>query len=87
MADKAKIDLKSCSPFDRLSSGSNQAGIDTDSVALQQDTSPVQPEYTFNSEMVEYVRVVTSLIEERRVSREEVLQMLKKIMRQRSLVR
>ena len=47
----------------------------------------MQPEYTFNSEMVEYVRVVTSLIEERKVSREEVLQMLKKIMRQRSLVR
>ena len=87
IADKAKIDLKSCSPFDRQSSGSNRAGIDTDSVALEQDTGPVQPEYTFNSEMVEYVRVVTGSIEERKVSREEVLQMLKKIMRQRSLVR
>ncbi len=38
-------------------------------------------------EMVAYVRMVTSLIEGRRVSREEVVQMLARVVRQRSIAR
>jgi len=37
--------------------------------------------------VVEYVRVVVSLIEDRPVSREEILRMLAKVLRQRSLAR
>jgi hypothetical protein len=37
--------------------------------------------------MVEYVRMVTSLIEERSVSSEEVVEMLRRVLRQHSMVR
>lgn len=37
--------------------------------------------------MVEHVRLVSSLIEERRVSREEILAMLTRVLRQRSMPR
>jgi hypothetical protein len=37
--------------------------------------------------VVEYVRVVTSLVEGRRVSRDEILEMLRRAMRQRSFAR
>jgi hypothetical protein len=37
--------------------------------------------------MVEHVRMVVSLIEGRRVSREEVLEMLARVVRQHSMVR
>jgi hypothetical protein len=39
----------------------------------------------FDAGMVDYVRMVTSLIEGRKVSREEVLEMLKRTMRQHSI--
>ena len=39
----------------------------------------------FDEEMVEQVRVQTSLIEERAVSREETIEMLGRVMRQHSL--
>ena len=38
-------------------------------------------------EIVEYVRVVVSLVESRRVGREEILEMLRRAMRQRSFAR
>ena len=41
----------------------------------------------FDAAVVEYVRVVVSLIEGRRVSRNEILQMLRRAMRQRSFAR
>lgn len=41
----------------------------------------------FDASVVAYVRVVTSLIEGRRVSRDEILQMLRRAMRQRSFAR
>lgn len=40
-----------------------------------------------NALVVAYVQVVVSLIEERRVEREEILEMLRRAMRQRSLAR
>lgn len=40
-----------------------------------------------NEEMVEHVRMVTSLIEGRKVSREEILQMLDRAVRQHSIGR
>jgi hypothetical protein len=41
----------------------------------------------FTEGIVDYVRMVTSLIEGRPVSREEILQMLKRVVRQHSLAR
>ena len=46
---------------------------------------PGEPE--FDEGIVEHVRMVTGLIEGREVSREEVVEMLKRTMRQPSLVR
>ncbi len=39
----------------------------------------------FDEEMVEHLRVQTSLIEEREVSREETIEMLRRVMRQHSM--
>lgn len=44
-------------------------------------------EYRFDAGMVDYVRMVTSLIEKRRVSRDEILRMLARAVRQHSMVR
>jgi hypothetical protein len=41
----------------------------------------------FDTAVVGYLRVVVSLIEDRRVSRDEILSMLRQAMRQRSLAR
>ena len=41
----------------------------------------------FDAGMVRYVRMVTSLIEGRRVSRDEILQMLARAVRQHSMAR
>jgi hypothetical protein len=41
----------------------------------------------YNEEMVAHVRMVTSLIEERKVSRDEILQMLERAVRQHSIGR
>jgi hypothetical protein len=41
----------------------------------------------WNPGMVEHVRMMTSLIEDRKVSREETLEMLEKVMRQHSISR
>jgi len=49
--------------------------------------NPELPDGTFKAELVEYVRLVTSLIEGRRVSRDEVLLMLKRTLRQHGLAR
>ena len=90
MADKASCDRQTLMLFDRRQSGPGQTGNDTGSVPLAKDTIPElldRNDCTFNAGMVEYVRVVTGSIEDRRVSREEVLQMLKRIMRQHGLVR
>lgn len=46
-----------------------------------------EPELGLSEEIIEHVRVVTSLIEGRRVSREEVLEMLAKILRQHRMDR
>jgi hypothetical protein len=43
--------------------------------------------YRFDAGMLGYVRMVTSLIEGRRVSRDEILQMLDRAVRQHSMVR
>jgi hypothetical protein len=48
-------------------------------------TSIANEEIQFDAGMVKYVQLVTSLIEGRRVSRDEILQMLRRVMRQRSL--
>ena len=59
-----------------------------------QPDSPPKPELSpepelagLSEEIIEYVRMVTSLIEERPVSREAVLEMLAKILRQRRMDR
>jgi hypothetical protein len=41
----------------------------------------------WNEPMVEHVRMVSSLIEDRRVSREEILEMLARVLRQRTMPR
>jgi hypothetical protein len=48
-------------------------------------TSMSNEEMQFDAGMVTYVQLVTSLIESRQVSRDEILQMLRRVMRQRSL--
>jgi hypothetical protein len=60
---------------------------DTDRALQAPGTSPDLHNRAFNAGTVEYLRMVTSLIEGRGVSREEVLQMLYRIMRQHSLSR
>jgi hypothetical protein len=44
-----------------------------------------EEELDFDEDMVEHLRVQTSLLEEREVSREETIEMLKRVMRQHSL--
>jgi hypothetical protein len=41
----------------------------------------------FDGGLLEHVRVVTSLIEGRRVGRDEIVELLRRVMRQRSIVR
>ena len=41
----------------------------------------------FDPHMVSYLRMVTSLIEDRRLSRDEILEMLARILRQHSMAR
>ncbi len=48
-------------------------------------TSMANEELQFDAGMVKYVQLVTSLIEGRQVSRDEILQMLRRVVRQRSL--
>ncbi len=56
---------------------------------IQAETGPelVLHEYGFNAQMVCYLRMVTSLIEGRRVSVVEILEMLARAVRQHSMVR
>jgi hypothetical protein len=51
----------------------------------KQDTSIEHDRTEFDAGMVKYVHMVTSLIEGREVSRDEILQMLRRVMRQHSL--
>jgi hypothetical protein len=51
----------------------------------ERDLSSGSPD--FNAEMVEYLRVVVSLIEGRRVKADEILEMLARVLRQHSMVR
>jgi hypothetical protein len=48
---------------------------------------PAPDGYRFDADMVCYVRMVTSLIEGRRVSMDEILEMLARAVRQRSMAR
>ncbi len=47
------------------------------------DSAAAEPE--FDEGMVEHIRMMTGLIEEREVSREETVEMLQRVMRQHSL--
>ena len=53
----------------------------------ERSASPEVDDIEFDAGMVEHVRVVTSLIEGWRVSRDEVLQMLRRTVRQHSMSR
>jgi len=55
--------------------------------AQEKTTSPEPDQMVLDAQMVGYVRMVTSLIEGWRVSRDEVVQMLERAMRQHSIVR
>jgi hypothetical protein len=53
----------------------------------EESTSPTRCGRPFDPGIVEYVRMVTSLIEGWKVSRDEILEMLERTMRQRSMGR
>ncbi len=55
--------------------------------AVEPEVGPEGGEAEWDEPIVEYVRMVTGLIEGRRVSRKEILAMLRKVMRQHSLGR
>jgi hypothetical protein len=65
----------------------HEAKPDLAGEAEERGTKPQAPGIEFDAGIVEYVRGVTSLIEGRRVSQEEILKMLRRTMRQHSLGR
>ena len=55
--------------------------------AVPESAVPESADLDFDPGMVEHLRMATSLIEGRRVTRDEVLQMLRRVMRQHSFAR
>lgn len=53
--------------------------------SVEPEGKEAEEELEFDEDMVEHLRVQTSLLEEREVSREETIEMLKRVMRQHSL--
>lgn len=68
-------ELKGTEKTEKTEANAEHAGSDSEGTE----------ELEFDEEMVEQVRVQTSLIEEREVSREETIEMLRRVMRQRSM--
>ena len=66
---------------------SQKMATDTEQDADKNAPGADAVEGEWNPEMVEHVRMMTSLIEDRMVSREETLEMLEKVMRQHSISR
>lgn len=66
-------------------SGATQLNVCSSREESGPDLAP--DEFRFDAGMVDYVRMVTSLIEKRRVSRDEILRMLARAVRQHSMVR
>ena len=76
--------------------GSIDRQLDLDRFPLQEPESPEEPgkasgeggpeeaEPEFDEGMVDHIQMMTSLIEEREVSREEIIEMIQRVMRQHS---
>ncbi|MFC1707138.1 hypothetical protein ACFL59_10030 [Planctomycetota bacterium] len=61
------------------------AGASSESPPPPAGAEVTSGEFTFDEGIVEHVQMVTSLIEDREVSREEILEMLERTMRQHSI--
>ena len=73
----------------RGEAGRIKKAIQNDKRKAARTPTGAEPDYTARGHgpMVEHVRMVVSLIEGRRVSRQEVLEMLARVVRQHSMVR
>ena len=64
-----------------------KAKISSGNAPQEARQDPALEEYCFDAHIVGYVRMVTSLVEGRRVSLVEILEMLARVVRQRSMER
>lgn len=67
--------------------GKSKAKLNSGNAPKEAKQDPAPDEHRFDVHMVRYVRMVTSLIEGRRVSIYEILEMLARAVRQRSMAR
>jgi hypothetical protein len=73
-------------PRERVPSGSDEGRLETKPGAeTEAGEGEAAAGEAFDAGMVDHIRVMTSLIEEREVSREEVLEMLDRVVRQHSI--